>query len=111
MKKKRAGIRPFPILTVLLGAAVLMEMVRLPEHQKSLENMQEALKSAESRYQAVQTENRELTNLIAECQSDEAIERIVRREYGYCWYGEIIYEVENLEEIEASLAAEDNGER
>lgn len=110
MKKKRAGIRPFPILTVLLTAAVLMEITRLPEQKRSLENLQEALESAQSRYQAVQTENRELTNMIAECQSDEAIERIVRREYGYCWYGEIIYEVANLEEIESSLAAEDNGE-
>lgn len=110
MKKKRAGIRPFPILTVLLTAAAFMEIARLPENKKSLENLQEALKSAESRYQAVQTENRRLTNMIAECQSDEAIERIVRREYGYCWYGEIIYEVENLEEIEASLAAEDDEE-
>lgn len=110
MKKKGKGIRPFQILTVLLSAAAFMEIARLPEHKKSLENLQEALKSAESRYQAVQTENRELTNMIAECQSAEAIERIVRREYGYCWYGEIIYEVENLEEIESSFAAEDDEE-
>ena len=27
------------------------------------------------------------------------IERTARREYGYCWYGETIYEVGNLEDI------------
>ena len=41
---------------------------------------------------------------LAQSDSDEFIERTARREYGYCWYGETVYEIGNLEELLAQEA-------
>ena len=40
---------------------------------------------------------------LTEIDSSDFIERTARRDYGYCWYGEIIYQVGNLDEIEQQL--------
>ena len=36
---------------------------------------------------------------LSEINSADFVERTARRDYGYCWYGETIYEVGNLEAI------------
>ena len=40
-----------------------------------------------------------LATELAEINTADFVERTARREYGYCWYGETIYEVANLDEI------------
>ena len=49
-----------------------------------------------------QSENNRLTTELAEIDTEDFIERTARREYGYCWYGETIYEVGNLEELKGA---------
>ena len=50
-----------------------------------------------------QSANNRLKGQLAEIGTKEFVERTARRDYGYCWYGEIIYQVGNLDEIEQQL--------
>ena len=83
---KRKRIRPFRILAVLMGAGTLAMLMRFPAKAVSLERQQEQLVAAAQAYHDAQSENNQ-----------------ARRDYGYCWYGEIIYQVGNLDEIEQQL--------
>ena len=102
MNKKRIRIRPFRILSVCLGLVALLMLSRFPAQAVSLERQQEQLAVAAQAYYDVQRENNRLSTELAEIDTDDFIERTARREYGYCWYGETIYEVGNLEEIKAA---------
>jgi len=102
MNQKRERIRPFRILSVCLGLSALLMLSRFPAKAVSLERQQEQLTLAAQAYYDAQSENNRLTTELAEIDTDDFIERTARREYGYCWYGETIYEVGNLEEIRAA---------
>ena len=91
---KRKRIRPFRILAVLM---------RFPAKAVSLERQQEQLVAAAQAYHDAQSENNQLKTALTEIDSSDFIERTARRDYGYCWYGEIIYQVGNLDEIEQQL--------
>ena len=110
MNKKKVRIRPFRILSVCLGLAALLMLSRFPAKAVSLERQQEQLTLAAQAYYDAQSENNRLTTELAEIDTDDFIERTARREYGYCWYGETIYEVGNLEEIVAEPEFEVYGE-
>lgn len=102
MEKKRGRIRPFRILSVFLGLVALVMLSRFPAKAVSLERQQEQLELAAQAYYDAQSENNRLTTELAEINTQDFIERTARREYGYCWYGEMIYEVSNLEELKAA---------
>ena len=102
MEKKRDKIRPFRILSVCLGLAALLMLSRFPQKAVSLERQQEQLELAAQAYYDAQSENNRLMTELAEINTQDFIERTARREYGYCWYGETIYEVSNLEELKAA---------
>ncbi|MBR4040315.1 MAG: septum formation initiator family protein [Clostridia bacterium] len=102
MEKKRGRVRPFRILSVCLGLAALVMLSRFPAKAVSLERQQEQLELAAQAYYDAQSEHNRLTTELAEINTQDFIERTARREYGYCWYGEIIYEVSNLEELKAA---------
>ena len=106
MNKKRIRIRPFRILSVCLGLVALLMLSRFPAKAVSLERQQEQLAVAAQAYYDVQSENNRLSTELAEIDTDDFIERTARREYGYCWYGETIYEVGNLEEFQETLEFE-----
>jgi len=101
MNKKKVRIRPFRILSVCLGLVALLMLSRFPAKAVSLERQQEQLGLAAEAYYDAQSENNRLTTELAEINTKDFIERTARREYGYCWYGETIYEVGNLDEIAA----------
>ena len=107
MRKKEAGKGPFKWLTVVLVMATLILLVRIPGKSVSLERQREALAQAQRAYQEEVARGKQLEAAKAYSETDEAIEQAARREYGYCWYGEIIYEVANLEEIESRLETRD----
>lgn len=91
--------RPFRCLAVvLLGLAVCL-MVRFPEKSVSLQNQQAQLAEAADAYYKAQSRNNQLKQEYGEVGSEDFVERTARREYGYCWYGETVYEVSNLDEI------------
>ena len=98
MKKNRVRIRPFRILSVLLGALALM-LSRFPAKAVSLERQQKQLEAAAQAYYDAQSRNNQLTTELSEINTADFVERTARRDYGYCWYGETIYEVGNLDEI------------
>ena len=100
---KRKRIRPFRILAVLMGAGTLAMLMRFPAKAVSLERQQEQLVAAAKAYHDAQSENNQLKTALTEIDSSDFIERTARRDYGYCWYGEIIYQVGNLDEIEQQL--------
>ena len=110
MNKKKGKIRPFRILSVCLGLVALMLLSRFPAKAVSLERQQEQLTLAAQAYYDAQSENNRLTTELAEINTVDFIERTARREYGYCWYGETIYEVGNLEEIRAASEFEIYGQ-
>jgi len=99
LEKKRLQIRPFRILAVFLGAAALVMVSRFPGKAISLERQQKQLEEAASAYYDAQSRNNQLNAELAEINTVDFVERTARREYGYCWYGETVYEVGNLDAI------------
>lgn len=110
MRKKKVRIRPFRILSVLLGIAALTMMARFPEKAVSVERQQTQLHEAAEAYYNAQSRNNQLTTALAESSTVDFVERMARRDHGYCWYGEVIYEVGNLDEIAPKPAFEVYGE-
>lgn len=106
MKKKKGRIRPFRILSVLLGVIALFIMSRFPAKAVSLERQKQRLEAAAQAYYDEQSRNNQLTTEKAEINTADFVERTARREQDYCWYGEIIYEIANLEDIEPQMEFE-----
>ena len=100
MKKNRVRIRPFRILSVVLGVVALVMLSRFPAKAVSLERQQQQLEAAAQAYYDAQSRNNQLTTELSEINTADFVERTARRDYGYCWYGETIYEVGNLDELE-----------
>lgn len=100
VQKKRVKIRPFRILAVVLGAAALMMLSKFPAKAVSLERQRAQLEAAASAYYDAQSENNQLRAELSEINTADFVERTARRDYGYCWYGETIYTVGNLDEIQ-----------
>lgn len=100
MKKNRVRIRPFRILSVVLGVVALVMLSRFPAKAVSLERQQKQLEAAAQAYYDAQSRNNQLTTELSEINTADFVERTARRDYGYCWYGETIYEVGNLDELE-----------
>ena len=103
MASRRKKIRPFRVLAVLMGAGTLAMLMRFPAKAVSLERQQEQLVAAAKAYHDAQSDNNQLKTELSEINTSDFIERTARRDYGYCWYGEIIYQVGNLDEIEQQL--------
>ena len=99
MKKNSVRIRPFRILSVVLGVVALVMLSRFPAKAVSLERQQQQLEAAAQAYYDAQSRNNQLTTELSEINTADFVERTARRDYGYCWYGETIYEVGNLDEI------------
>lgn len=99
MKKNRVRIRPFRILSVVLGVIALVILSRFPAKAVSLERQQQQLEAAAQAYYDAQSRNNQLATELSEINTADFVERTARRDYGYCWYGETIYEVGNLDEI------------
>lgn len=99
-KKKRIRLRPFRILSVLLGVMTLVMLSRFPAKAVSLERQQQQLEEAAQAYYDAQSRNNQLLTELSEINTADFVERTARRDHGYCWYGETIYEVGNLYEIE-----------
>lgn len=110
MKKNRVRIRPFRILSVLLGAIVLAMLSHFPKRAVSLERQQQQLEAAAQAYYDAQSRHNQLTTELSEINTADFVERTARRDYGYCWYGETIYEVGNLDEIAQEPAFDVYGE-
>lgn len=99
MQKKRVRIRPFRVLAFVLGMTALVMLARFPAKAISLERQREQLATAAEAYYQAQSKNNQLRAELDEINTSDFVERTARREYGYCWYGETIYTVENLEDI------------
>lgn len=110
MNGKWKRIRPFRIFAVFLGIIALVMACRFPNASLRLERQQEQLEAASQTYLDEQARNNRLTSELSGINSREYIENMARREYDYCWYGETIYEVANLEEIEPQPEFEVYGE-
>lgn len=90
-------------MAMLMGAGTLAMLMRFPAKAVSLERQQAQLVEAAQAYGEAQSANNRLKGQLAEIGTKEFVERTARRDYGYCWYGEIIYQVGNLDEIEQQL--------
>lgn len=107
MRKNKARIRPFRILSVLLGALALVLLSRFPAKAVSLERQQKQLETAAEAYYDAQSRKNQLLTELSEINTADFVERTARRDYGYCWYGETIYEVGNLDELSPEFAIYD----
>lgn len=114
-KKKKMGIadilraRPFTLLACGLAVMTLALIVQLPRVMGSLERQDEELTLRMMEYSDLQAERNVVLNELNRVNDEDYIEKIARREYGYGWYGETIYEVGNLAEVQAAQAANDGG--
>ena len=100
MQKKRVRVRPFRVLALVLGMSALVMLARFPAKAVSLERQRAQLEAAANAYYNAQSENNQLRAELSEINTEDFVERTARREYGYCWYGETIYTVGNLEDIQ-----------
>ncbi|MBR2942889.1 MAG: septum formation initiator family protein [Clostridia bacterium] len=100
-KKRRYKVRPFRVLAVVLGAAALVMLAKFPAKAVSLERQRAQLDVASDAYYAAQSQNNQLRAELSEINTEDFIERTARREYSYCWYGETVYTVGNLADLQA----------
>ena len=110
MKKTKVHIRYFRILSVALSIVALTLLSRFPAKAVSLERQQAQVAVAAEAYYEAQSRNNQLLTELSEIHTEDFVERTARRDYGYCWYGETIYEVGNLEEIAPEAEFEVYGE-
>ena len=99
MKKRKWRFGPFRVLAVCLGVVMLVMLSRFPQKAVSLERQTQQRNAAAAAYYDAQSRNNQLNAELRTVDTADFIERTARREYGYCWYGETIYEVGNLEDI------------
>ncbi len=107
-KKKKPGLvawmrsRPLTLLAFGLAVVALTLIVQLPRRAASLERQEAQLTQAMATYGEKQAEYNVLQTEVARLNDPEYIEMLARRDHGYGWYGETIYEIGNLEEIQAA---------
>lgn len=97
--KRRLRVKPYRVLAIALGLAMAVMLSRFPQKAVSLERQRAQRTAAAEAYLDAQSANNQLIAELSSIDSADFIERTARREYGYCWYGETVYEVGNLEEI------------
>lgn len=106
-KKKKTGLaawlsaRPFALLAFVMVIMMLALLLQLPRMSSSIDRQREQLTSTMAAYSEKQSERNVLASELERVNSKDYIETIARREHGYGWYGETIYEVANLSEIQA----------
>lgn len=97
--RRRLRVKPYRLLAIALGITLVVMLSRFPQKGVSLERQREQLAKVAKAYLDAQSVNNQLTAELARVDSADFIERTARREYDYCWYGETIYQVGNLDEI------------
>lgn len=114
-KKKKRGMtdilraRPFTLLACGLAVMTLALIVQLPRMMGSLERQDETLTKTMKEYSDLQAERNVVLSELARVDDEEYIEKIARRVHSYGWYGETIYEVGNLAEVQAAQAESEGG--
>ena len=107
-KKKKAGVisfmrrRPFMVLAAVLVVMMLVLVIQLPRRMSALERQDEQIEQAMHDYSELQAERNVLRSELTRLDDDAYIETLARRQHGYGWYGETIYEVGNLSEVQAA---------
>lgn len=116
-KKKKTGViawlrsRPFMLLAFGLAVMTMVLIVQLPRKMGGLERQNDLLLDTMASYTQKQAEYNLVQSELARSRDPEYIETLARRKHGFGWYGETIYEITNLEEIEAAqLSAEENAD-
>lgn len=109
-KKKRTGVgawlrsRPFTVLAFGLALMMTVLVVQLPKRMGALERQDEQLTRAMAYYSEQQAQSNVLQNELTRVNNADYVEKVARREHGFGWYGETIYEIANLDEIQAQQA-------
>ena len=107
-KRKKTGMiaklrsRPFALLAFCLALMTMVLVVQLPKKMGGLERQDAQLAEAMQTYSDLQAQHNVLRSELLRIDDEEYIETVARRKYGYGWYGETIYEIGNLEEIQAA---------
>ena len=99
MAGKKHSIHYFRIAAVILLGVTALAMARFPAEAAGIERQHRQLEEAAEAYYRAQAYNNQLNAEIARSSSNEFVEEEARREYGYCWYGETVYEIGNLQEL------------
>lgn len=110
MQRKKLCVRPCRIAAAILGVIALIMIARFPAKEASLDRQRDYLNSLAPVYHTAQSLNNQLRNSLSEANTADYVERIARREYGYSWYGETVYVVGNLDEIQPETEFEVYGQ-
>ena len=107
-KKKKTGViawvqsRPFTLLAFGLVVMTMVLIVQLPKKMGGLERQNEQLLQKMEEYRQKQAEYNVVQNELVRSSDPAYIEKLARRKHGFGWYGEMIYEIANLDEITAA---------
>ena len=96
-RKQRRQRRTLRFSMLILCVFVLTLMVILPGEARKTARERELCAQATTSHLEAQAENSRLTRLLAESNTSDFVERVARRDYGYCVFGETIYVVSNLD--------------
>jgi len=96
---RRKRKRIFWYFAFALGCLCVFLSLQLQIRTMNEDHLQKDLLQAAEDYYRAQAENNWLRTQLAEINSDTFIERVARSKFGYCRYGEIIYEVSNLKDL------------
>ena len=101
MKRRKRKLHPLRIAAVLMAIWVVFLLLTLPRMQIEAEALQGKISDAATSAYRAKMERKRLTTQLNEANTEDFIVRTARRDYGYCWYGEMIYEVANLDEYQS----------
>ena len=98
-KMRKRNSHGFRGLILLLAVLVIALAVILPGSAARQQEEDRACEEASRAYLDAQNEKNRLRALLDESDSQDFVQRVARREYGYSLYGETIYVVSNLDEL------------
>ncbi|MBQ9009913.1 MAG: septum formation initiator family protein [Clostridia bacterium] len=101
IRKKEA--HPFRYVAIVLVILVLFLGTQISSLADKAERVKKDVLEEGEAYFNAQSRNNRLKTEVDEINTDAFVERTARRDFGYCWYGETIYTVVNLNEVEESL--------
>ncbi|MBQ8094251.1 MAG: septum formation initiator family protein [Clostridia bacterium] len=103
MKSKKRGFSPFRIAAVCLFVLVGFLGIQIPNMAAKADRVKQELYDRSESYFNAQAKYNRLNTEVNEINTTDFVERTARRELGYVWYGETIYTVKNLAELEEKV--------
>ncbi|MBR1711720.1 MAG: septum formation initiator family protein [Clostridia bacterium] len=98
-KRPKIHIPLFRIFAVLFGLMICFMLIKIPQTISRAEKTIVEVESSKNAYFSAEAKNRRLMEQQKELGNRDFIERMARRNEGYCKYGETVYVVSNIDDL------------